>query len=185
MAATTTVSPFSTMVKDRQGEPIEALGAAMAAKCGDWYRKLLASLEWRDWVKAELRAKAPPGEKSEEAALREAADALFFEVMLEPNLLARKQLALIAQHILMMEHGQRPHVGDDAENTLQNLISLYLGNAELADAPRLGHIAQCAAHIIEAVDKATAAEGYVDPITGDLGRHIRVSTVGQTLLKAF
>ena len=172
-----------TIIRDRQDEPVEVLGAAVAANCGDWYRKLLASRQWRDWLKTELRANAPTGVSLEEAALKDAVDALFFEVMLEPNLLARQQLALIAQHILMMEHGQPPYVGDDAENTLNSLVSLYLGNAELADAPRLGQIAQCAARIVEAADKATAAGGYGDPISRGLGRHMRVSTIGQTLLE--
>jgi hypothetical protein len=173
------------IIRDRQDEPVEALGAAVAAKCDYWYRKLLASRQWRDLLKAELlRANASTGVTPEEAALREAAGELFFEVTLEPNLLARKQLALIAQHILMMEDGQPPYAGDDAEKLLNSLVSLYLGNAELADAPRLGQMAQCAARIVEAADKATAAEGYVDPISRGLGRHIRVSTVGQTLLEA-
>ena len=68
------------------------LGAAVAANSGDWYRKLLASRQWRDWLKTELRANAPTGVSLEEAALKDAVDALFFEVMLEPNLLARQQL---------------------------------------------------------------------------------------------
>ncbi len=170
-----------TIIRDRQDEPVEALGAAVAAKCGDWYRKVLASRQWRDRFKAELRANAPTGVSPEEAALREAVDALFFEVMLEPNLLARKQLALIANHLLIVGHGD--YAGDDAENLLNTLIGFYLDNTEV-DAPGLGQIAQRVTRIVEEADKVMVAEGYVPPLSRDLGRQLRVSAIGQTLLEA-